>query len=200
MLKSSYMEKRYASETGVGVSGAFRAFSKRWTRVIKPGGVFLSMFNSAVCLLYCTVGIRSEATGKSTGRPRKTTADVDAQMVEIIRADPFKTCARIKQELGLQVSAKTVSRRLHAGGFCARKPRKVRKLQPHHVEARIRFAEEHLAASIFWWSKIIYSDESRINLDGSDGTKYVWRFPNQTYHPKNTLYALPLFFFSFLSC
>uniref|UniRef100_A0A0E4C7B0 Transposase Tc1-like domain-containing protein n=1 Tax=Anopheles gambiae TaxID=7165 RepID=A0A0E4C7B0_ANOGA len=66
--------------------------------------------------------IRSEATG----RPRKTTADVDAQIVEIIRADPFKTCSRIKQELGLQVSAKTVSRRLHAGGYCARKPRKVR--------------------------------------------------------------------------
>uniref|UniRef100_A0A0E4G9D9 Transposase Tc1-like domain-containing protein n=1 Tax=Anopheles gambiae TaxID=7165 RepID=A0A0E4G9D9_ANOGA len=63
--------------------------------------------------------IRSEATGKSTGRPRKTTANIDAQIVKKSRADPSKTCTRIKQELGLQVSSKTVSRRLHDAGFGA---------------------------------------------------------------------------------
>ena len=140
--------------------------------------------------------IRSEATGKSTGRPRKTTANVDAQIVEKVRADPFTTCTRIKQELGLQVLSKTVYRRLRKAGFCARRPRKVRKLQPHHVEARIRFAEEHLTASITRWMKINFSDEfssvqsSPINLDGSDGIKYAWRLPNEAYYPKNTIKTL----------
>ena len=53
--------------------------------------------------------IRSEATGKSTGRPRKTTADVDAQIVELIRADAFKTCAAAPRRSAHSVCRRTFS-------------------------------------------------------------------------------------------
>ncbi|GFX25180.1 transposable element Tcb1 transposase [Trichonephila clavipes] len=36
-----------------------------------------------------------------------------------------------------------------------------------------------------FWKKVIFSDESKFNIFGSDGRRTVWRKPNTALDPKN---------------
>ncbi|GFV25409.1 transposable element Tcb2 transposase [Trichonephila clavipes] len=37
-----------------------------------------------------------------------------------------------------------------------------------------------------FWNEVIFSDESKFNIFGSDGRRMVWRKPNTSHHPKHT--------------
>lgn len=43
------------------------------------------------------------------------------------------------------------------------------------MKARLEFAKEYICKPKSFWSKIIWSDESKINLFSSDGCTWVWR-------------------------
>lgn len=49
---------------------------------------------------------------------------------------------------------------------------------------RIAFAREHLNWTPTEWSKILWSDETKVNLFASDGRQYVRRMPNEEYAPR----------------
>ncbi|GFU73123.1 transposable element Tc1 transposase [Trichonephila clavipes] len=38
-----------------------------------------------------------------------------------------------------------------------------------------------------FWNEVIFSDESKFNIFGSDGRRMVWRKPNTSHHPKHTI-------------
>ncbi|GFX36647.1 transposable element Tc1 transposase [Trichonephila clavipes] len=38
-----------------------------------------------------------------------------------------------------------------------------------------------------FWNEVIFSDESKFNIFGSDGRHMVWHKPNTSYHPKHTI-------------
>ncbi|GFV00458.1 DDE_3 domain-containing protein [Trichonephila clavipes] len=38
-----------------------------------------------------------------------------------------------------------------------------------------------------FWNEVIFSDESKFNIFGSDGRRMVWRKPNTSHHPKYTI-------------
>lgn len=56
-----------------------------------------------------------------------------------------------------------------------------------HVEARLKFAKEHLEKPVDHWETIVWSDESKIELFGSHSTHHVWRRNGTAHHPKNTI-------------
>ncbi|KAK5897970.1 hypothetical protein CgunFtcFv8_015428 [Champsocephalus gunnari] len=37
------------------------------------------------------------------------------------------------------------------------------------------------------WKKVLWSDETKIELFGHQGKRYVWRKPNTSDHPQNTI-------------
>ncbi len=43
-----------------------------------------------------------------------------------------------------------------------------------HKKARKQFAEDKQTKDIDYWNHVLWSDETRINLFGSDGVKRVW--------------------------
>ncbi|GFW26886.1 transposable element Tcb1 transposase [Trichonephila clavipes] len=43
---------------------------------------------------------------------------------------------------------------------------------------RLDFAKSHVNLSDEFWNTVIFSDESKFNIFGSDGRQYVWRTPN----------------------
>ncbi|CAM4680324.1 unnamed protein product [Leuciscus chuanchicus] len=65
--------------------------------------------------------------------------------------------------------------------------RKVPLLKPAHVKARLKFANDHLDDPEESWEKVMWSDETKIELFGHNSTKRVWRKKNDEYHPKNTI-------------
>ncbi len=48
-----------------------------------------------------------------------------------------------------------------------------------HNKACKQFAEDKQAKDIDYWNHVLWSDETKINLFGSDGVKRVWRQPGE---------------------
>ena len=86
------------------------------------------------------------------------------------------------RQLGPQVTKRTISNTLHREGLKSCCARKVPLLKKAHVLARLKFAKEHLA-----WEKVMWSDETKIDLFGINSTRPVWRKRNAEYNPKNTI-------------
>ena len=130
--------------------------------------------------------LHSTGTKIPTGRPRKTSARDDARMTRLCKADPFKSARAIRDELQLSVSDRTVQRRLFENNLVGRNPRKVPLLRRCHVQARLQFAREQYdwaGENLNKWRNVLWSDESKVNLVGSDRKRFVRR-------PKNTAYRL----------
>ena len=64
--------------------------------------------------------------------------------------------------------------------------RKVPLLKNAHVQARLKFAKEHLDDPEEAWDKVMWSDVTKIELFGMNSTRRVWRKRNAEYNPKNT--------------
>ncbi len=50
-----------------------------------------------------------------------------------------------------------------------------------HKKACKQFAEDKKTKDIDYWNHFLWSDETKINLFGSDGVKCVWRQPGEEY-------------------
>ncbi len=53
-----------------------------------------------------------------------------------------------------------------------------------HKKARKQFAEDKQTKDMDYWNHVLWSDETKINLFGSDGVKRVWRQPGEEYKDK----------------
>ncbi len=56
-----------------------------------------------------------------------------------------------------------------------------------HKKARKQFAEDKQIKDMDYWNYVLWSDETKINLFGSDGVKHVWRQPGEEYKDKCVL-------------
>ncbi|KAK6326213.1 hypothetical protein J4Q44_G00018580 [Coregonus suidteri] len=65
--------------------------------------------------------------------------------------------------------------------------RKVPLLKPAYVQAHLKFANDHLDDPEEEWEKVMWSDETKIELFGLNSTRRVWRKKKDEYNPKNTI-------------
>ncbi|CAJ0940181.1 unnamed protein product, partial [Ranitomeya imitator] len=68
-----------------------------------------------------------------------------------------------------------------------RRARKVPLLSKRDVKARLQFAHDHLEDSETDWFKVLWSDETKIEIFGANHTRDVWRLDGTAYDPKNTI-------------
>lgn len=114
-----------------------------------------------------------------SGRPTKTTARQDRNMVNYVRQDPNRTAtdatAYVNQVLEVPISTKTASRRLRKAGLFARRPARRPMLTKKHMKARLEFARDHEHWTVQDWGRVLWSDEVKINLINPDGGPWVRR-------------------------
>ena len=114
-----------------------------------------------------------------SGRPRKTTERENRIIKRKSTSDVKKTAAAIARELCeegvVNISRSTVTRRLHDVGLYGRVAVKKPLISKKNQKARLQFAKDHLNWTTEDWKKVCFSDESKFNLFGSDGRKYVRR-------------------------
>ena len=79
---------------------------------------------------------------------------------------------------------RTISNTLYREGLKSCCARKVPLLKKAHVQARLKFAKEHLDDPEEAWEKVMWSDETKIELFGINSTR---RKRNAEYNPKNTI-------------
>ncbi|CAJ0953471.1 unnamed protein product [Ranitomeya imitator] len=101
-----------------------------------------------------------------------------------VRDQPKTTRGELVNDLktdGTTVTKKTIASTLH------RSARKVPLLKKTHMLAHLKFATEHLDDSVSDWEKMLWSDETKIEVFGINSTRHVWRKRNAAYDPKNTV-------------
>ena len=77
-----------------------------------------------------------------------------------------------------QISTETVRRVLRSKGYNGRIARKKPYISQKNVKLRLAFAKEHVGKPKSFWNEVIFSDESKKNVFGSDGRQIVWRKKN----------------------
>ena len=70
---------------------------------------------------------------------------------------------------------------LHQIGVHGCHPRRKPLLKMIHKKARKQFAEDMSTKHMDYWNHVLWSDEMKINLFGSDGFKHVWQRPGEEY-------------------
>ena len=80
-----------------------------------------------------------------------------------------------------RVSATTVRRRLRENDLRARRPYVGSILTPRHRRARRQWAVIHVRWTRAMWRTVLFCDESKFRLSGTDGRKRVWRRPGERY-------------------
>ena len=122
------------------------------------------------------------------GRPKKMSARTSRQARQLALQDRRRSATSIAEEIsitsGMAVSAQTIRRTLHQASIYGCRPRWKPLLKPTHKTARMKFAKDHQSKPKTFWHHILWSDESKINLFGSDGVKFVWRGPDEQYKDK----------------
>ncbi len=94
---------------------------------------------------------------------------------------------RLKGWGGQPVSAQTIHRTLHQIGLDGRRKPLLKMM---HKKARKQFAEDKQTKDMDYWNHVLWSDETKINLFGSDGVKRVWWQPGEEYKDKCVLPAV----------
>ncbi len=125
-----------------------------------------------------------------SGAPRKISPCGVKIITRTVSKNPRTTRGDLVNDLqraGTKVTKATISNTLHRHGLKSCSARCVPLLKPVHVQARLKFAREHLDDPEEDWENVIWSDETKIELFGKNSTCRVWRRKNAELHPKNTI-------------
>ncbi len=125
------------------------------------------------------------------GRPKKLSARAQRHIQRLCLGNRRMSAASIAAEVegvgGQPVSAQTIRRTMHQIGLHGCRPRRKPLLKMMHKKARKQFAEDKQTKDMDYWNHVLWSDETKINLFGSDGVKHVWRQPGKEYKDKCVL-------------
>ncbi len=125
------------------------------------------------------------------GRPKKLSARAQRHIQRLCLGNRHMSAASIAAEVegvgGQPVSAQTIRRTLHQIGLYGCRSRRKPLLKMMHKKAHKQFAEDKQTKDMDYWNHVLWSDETKINLFGSDGVKCVWRQPGEEYKDKCVL-------------
>ncbi len=99
-------------------------------------------------------------------------------------ASSLQLSKEVESQTGVTISRDTIRRTLQRNGMHGCRPRKKPLLKPRHKKARLEFARAHADKDEDYWDSILWSDETKINVFGTDGFKTVWRRKGEEYKKK----------------
>ena len=131
--------------------------------------------NTIIRLRQCFQQTGGVADRRRPGRPRVTNPRTDRFITLTHLQRRFQTATSSARQYG--ISKQTVLRRLRQ----ARKPIRPRRpyvgqvLTARHRAARLQWAQRHFRCGRQQWARVLFSDESRFNLNHHDGRIRVFR-------------------------
>lgn len=123
------------------------------------------------------------------GRKRILTPGDERQIVRTLRKNPRtsipKLAVEVADNIKRPVSADTIRRAAHRHNLHGRVARKKPLLSKANIKKRLEFAKEHVDKPQDFWNTVIFTDETKVNLFGSDGRQMVWRKPRSELQSQN---------------
>lgn len=120
-----------------------------------------------------------------SGRPTKLKERDRNRIKRLILSNEVSTATDLQRKFFQNISASSVRRVLHNEGLNGRVKRSCTHLKASAIKARKDFAISS-CKNPRNWENVIYSDESKFNIFGSDGRQYCWRKPGQELDERNT--------------
>lgn len=113
-------------------------------------------------------------TRKRSGRPLSYSPQDKNRLIRTVSNQPMST-SRLVEALDLSISSRTTRRILFDSPTLAyKKMMRTPMLLPRHMNKRVQWATEKVQQSDLFHCTI-FSDEKKWNMDGPDGTKYIWQ-------------------------
>jgi len=175
-------KKRAAAVTLKKEGFSYREIAAKIDPTMTPSGI------RKLCVRFKSTGSISNQSGK--GRRKSTSAKTDRRIVRMALKNRRITSDEINGSLqasGIHVTSRTVRNRLIAGGLRARIPRKKPYLNARQRTARVQWAKQHVQWRKEDWEKVLFSDEVRVSIFGSDGIRYVRRRVGEASLPECTV-------------
>ena len=111
-----------------------------------------------------------------TGRPQKLSIRARRALVREATKRPMATLKELQcstAELGDTVHTATIARVLHKTGLYGRVAKRKPLLKKTRIKSRLEFPRRHVGDSETKWKKILWSDETKIELFGLNAKRYV---------------------------
>lgn len=126
-----------------------------------------------------------------SGRLSKLSVRDKRTIKRMVDQDPFVTAKSVSVQVekysNIKVHPETVRRVIVQEGLKSCTPRKKPFVNKINRQKRLAFAKEYVNKSPDFWRKVIFSDESKYNIFGSDGRLRVCRRPKNALNPKCTV-------------
>ena len=118
---------------------------------------------------------------------RTIVSDVDKQYIKIlIIRGQLKTAKEVHKkltELGHSLSYSSAVNVLKSMNFHAKLKKRKPLLTKQHRKRRLTWAMKYRNWSVEQWRQVVFSDETKFNIWGSDGVRYYWVTPNDVLRP-----------------
>ncbi|KAL0162929.1 hypothetical protein M9458_042325, partial [Cirrhinus mrigala] len=124
------------------------------------------------------------------GRPPKLTGRTRRALIRNAAKRPMVTLDELQRstaQVGESVHRTTISRALHKVGLYGRVARRKTLLKENHKKSRLQFATSHVGDTANMWKKVLWSDETKMELFGQNAKRYVWRKTNTAHHSEHTI-------------
>ena len=124
-----------------------------------------------------------EAKSPRPGRPSKISESDAQKAMQMLSSGKAKNASDLKRKLFPDIHVDTVRKALKKRGLNAYQRESKPLLTRGHRQKRTDWAERHCYWSEEDWCAVIFSDESKFNVFGSDGRDWCWRRPGEANDP-----------------
>jgi len=111
------------------------------------------------------------------GRPNQLSLRDKNKIKKQLLAGASQTAKDVQKGIkddGINISYSTAKRAIRSMGFTSKKKVKKPLLSKKHQQTRLEWAKAHQHWTVDDWRRVVWSDETKINVWGSDGIKYYW--------------------------
>lgn len=110
-----------------------------------------------------------------SGRPTVLNTNEKEQLINKVTRNRRVPLHKAVNTLGLNCSLTTVKKTLYKAGFHSQVAAKKPFISERHRIARVNWCEKYKDKSVYYWEKVIFSDESSVEIGKQSRQIRVWR-------------------------